>query len=231
MGYGLCLLSLAALGVGGWRVLAWPFPTLSEMRVSPGHAVETAAFLGLGMRRLAADLKMIRLLQYYGSPDPEHEHSHAHGGAEYGKGQYREIHPRTLEILDLDPYFRFAALYSAGSLAFNLDRLDEAVSLLQYALERDPGEWRYASYIAAIGFHRKGRPADVLRVLGPIVDQPDCPTQLQHMVAYLYRRQGNRREAVRIYRRIVQDSKDLNYVELARRELSELAAEMRRKRR
>ena len=65
------------------------------MRLEADSAVETASLFGLGMRRLAADLGLIRLLQYYGSPEPEALHREdfdpEHPELSFGGGSYPEL--------------------------------------------------------------------------------------------------------------------------------------------
>ncbi len=192
--------------------------------LSPETAVETAALFSLGMRRLAADAGLVRLLLYYGSA--EEEGVHAHEGRDHahswGGGRYDELGPRALRILDADPTFSYAALYSAGALAFNLDRPEEALRVLEDALRRDPRNFQYKAYIAAVGFHKKGQPEGVLRLLEPVLSEPDCPTMIKNMAAFLYVRAGRRREAAALYREIHETSRDEGYRRLAERELARL---------
>jgi len=193
--------------------------------------VETASLFALGMRRLAADLALIRLLVYYGTPEepqeaPEprpHEPFHPeHPERYWAGGRYPELGPRALRILDIDPFFSYAALYSAGALAFNVGRPEEALDLLRYALSRDPANVQYQATAAAIGFYRKGESESVIRLLGPLVESPDCPTMIKNMVAFLYKRSGRREKAIRLYREILEVSRDPGYREIARRNLREL---------
>ena len=46
-----------------------PFPPPGHMKVAPDEAVEVVGSLSLGMRRMAADIAFLRLLQYYGTRD------------------------------------------------------------------------------------------------------------------------------------------------------------------
>ena len=217
------LLLLNLFVAGSFRL---PFPEANAMRVPSDDAVESGAFLTLGMRRLAADLSLIRLIMYYGTPELEHaEEGHDHAshtgrahGVDYGGGSYHEILDRTLQVLDLDPYFTYAALFSAGALAFNLQRPDEALAVLQKAMERNPKEWTYHAYVVAIGFHKKGDAKQVLEQLTPVLSEPDCPTLLKNMVAFLNRRLGHKEEAIRLYREILL-AKDKSYEGFARRAL------------
>ena len=120
-----------------WRALpARPLPALS-----PETAVETAGLLSLGLRRLAADLQLIRLLVYYGTPEPDEpgheEPGHDHAAHRWGGGRYPEMAERARRIVALDPSFSYALLYAAGAIAFNLDRPDEALELVTLGLQLD----------------------------------------------------------------------------------------------
>jgi tetratricopeptide (TPR) repeat protein len=196
--------------------------------ISADSAVETSTLLALGMRRLSADLGLVRLLIYYGTPEPgpeaEAEAGRHHEHGPWGSGKYGELGPRALRILDADPEFSYVALYAAGSLAFNLDRPDEAVRVLEYALSRDPRNPRYPAYLAAIGLHRKGDLAGVIRILEPILDTPDCPVMIKHMVAYMYAQAGQRAKALSLYRVVRDTSKDPGYRQMAQKALVRMGA-------
>jgi len=214
-----------------------PSQTLDGIRFGRGDAVQNASLVSLGMRRMAADITFIQLLMYYGSSDAElaeleagvhrdpaggREHEgHSHESA--GPSEYPEVLPRSLRVIDLDPWFSYAALYGAGILAFNLHRPDEALTLLARAVSRDPKQWKYPAYVAAIGFKKEGRPERVLTELTPFLRDPDCPTMLKNMLAFLNRRQGRRAEAIAIYRDILR-SRDQDYARLAEKALTELGA-------
>jgi tetratricopeptide (TPR) repeat protein len=225
---------IAALNGAVNRLYISPVPPAQTVRLSPEDAVRTMGFMALGMRRLAADISFIQLLVYYGSPEEEPERpfdylaqyysSERHGEhhhENYEGGSYPELGPRALRILELDPLFSYAPLYSAGALAFNLQRPDEAVALLDEARKREPKNWRYSTTIAAIGFHRKGDGEKVLAELAPVLSDPDCPTMLKNIAAFLNVRTGRKAEAVRLYREILL-SRDVNYREEARKSLEKL---------
>ncbi|MBI5239839.1 MAG: hypothetical protein HY926_05165 [Elusimicrobia bacterium] len=208
-------------------------PTLFPMRqgLSGEGALETAALVSLGMRRLAADVGLVRLLVYYGSSEAEpdgHGHGHEpfdpeHPEESWGGGRYAELGPRALRILDADPAFSYAALFAAGALAFNLNRPDDALRVLDYALSRDPRNHEYQAYVAAIGFHKHGDAQGVIKRLEPFLGSADCPVMIRHMVAFLYERTGQRRRAAELYRGIFETSKDPGYRGLAAAALKRLA--------
>jgi len=225
---GLC----AALNAVSLRLQPAPWPL--RQALGPDSALETAALVSVGMRRLAADLELVRLLIYYGTAEagPEREEAHTlrffdpkHPELAWGGGVYAELGPRILRILDMDPSFDYVALYGAGALAFNLNRPDDAKRVLQYALSRDPHNSRYQATLAAVGLHRRGDAAGVVRILEPILDTPDCPVMIRHLVAYLYVKTGRRQEARVLYRRIIATTQDAGYRGLAAAALARLGPE------
>jgi tetratricopeptide (TPR) repeat protein len=169
--------------------------------LAPESALETSALASLGMRRLAADLGLVRMLVYYGEAE--------------GGGRYPEMASRALRILDLDPSFSYAALFSAGALAFNLNRPQDALRVLDYALSRDPRNPRLQAYVAAVGCRRHGDAQGVVSRLEPVLGDADCPVMIKHLVAYLYVQAGQRRKALALYRKIRDTSKDAGYRRMA----------------
>ena len=217
----LALSAILAADTLALRVFHAPWPPLEAIRPSHESAAEIAGFLSLGMRRLAADIEFMRLLIYFGSSEDRGEaEEHVH---ESGPASYPELAPRVLRILEIDPYFRYAAEYGAGALAFNVHRPAEAVDVLTHALARDPKNWRYRAYLAAIAFDKQGKPELVRAQLSTVADAPEAPTMLKHLLAFLDLRLGRRAEAVRLYREILR-SRDKGYAELARRALRRLGA-------
>jgi tetratricopeptide (TPR) repeat protein len=201
------------------------------MRLSPETAVETAGLMSLGMRRMAADLELIRLLVYYGTPDEdiiakqqEMEARGEHGEKLYGAGRYPELLARARRIVELDPKFSYAVLYGAGALAFNVGRPNEALDLLEDALKRDPDNAQYRAYIGAVGFQKSGDTNRVLAMLEPTLSRPDCPTMIKSMVAFMYKRLGRRAQAIRVYRDILDTTRDAGYRATAEHALVELGA-------
>lgn len=220
---------LAALALCAALNALAPRPVLApELPVlSADGAVQSAGLLSMGMRRLAADVELVRLLVYYGTREEEqgHEgHDHGWGEAGYGGGAYPELGPRARRILALDPGFAYAVQYAAGALAFNLGRPDEALDLLALAVERDPKNLVLRSYAAAIGMSKTGDAKRALTLLEPALADPDCPTMIKSMAAFMHRRLGHKREAARLYLDILETSRDWGYRSTAERHLRELAS-------
>ncbi len=217
----------AALALAGpWAFLtcARQFPPADKIGTVRQGAVEDAVALALGVRRLAADLWFIRLMQYYGTPElleGEAEEEALERG-ENGAGKYPDFLPVARHILALDPYFTNAGLYAAGSLAFNMARPEEAVSLLNGALIYRPKEWKYVALLAAIGYSKAKNPAKVAELITPLIMEPDCPVMIRQLAAFLNKRMGNYSAAYRIYKTIIETTKDRFYIDNARKEMAKL---------
>jgi len=227
---------LAFAGLWVFMTSSHPFPPPDRIREVRQSAVQDALALSLGLRRLAADVWFIRLMQYYGSPDMEErkplyearpdpghgQAGHHCEGAHFGEGRYPEFLPLARHILALDPYFTNAGLYAAGSLAFNMYRPEEAISFLNGALVYHPKEWKYVTLLAAIGYSKAKDPAKVAKIIAPLLMESDCPVMLRQLAAFLNKKAGNYRDAYLIYGTILETTKDPFYINNARRELAKL---------
>lgn len=139
----------------------------------------------LGMRRLMADVGWVSVLQYYGS------HETMEGVHEYGAGRYPGLKKLILRVVRLDPSFHFAYLYGAGSLAFNLNRPEEALEILKEGIRRNPTYWRLRLYLAAIIYKQKGRFDDMIALLEDAITYPDCPVMIKSILANIVKERGN----------------------------------------
>lgn len=206
-GVALC----AALGAAAtaFALRLTPYTELlvtSVATVSSEAAVETVGLYGLGMRRAAADLALIRMIIYYGTGEDEEAHLLGfgdHEGHHHSGGRHAQLLERARAVLGADPAFTYAALWASGALAFNLDRPDEALELLETALARDPRNFQLRSYVGAIGFHKKGEPRKVIEVLEPVLAYPDCPGMIKHLMAVLYRKVGDRARSRALYEQLL----------------------------
>ncbi|HBB66467.1 MAG: hypothetical protein A2X28_09620 [Elusimicrobia bacterium GWA2_56_46] len=212
--------ALALSGPPAFLAASHPFPPPDRIREVGRSASGDALALSLGFRRLAADVWFIRLMQYYGAP-PEMDGSSG-PEPEFGGGTYPDFLPIARHILALDPYFTNAGLYASASLAFNLSRPAEAVSLLNEALLYHPREWRYVTLLAAIGYSKASDPAKVARLIMPLIMEPDCPVMLRQLAAFLNKKAGNYRAASLIYKTILETTRDQFYIDNARKELARL---------
>ena len=196
------------------RRFRWPFPALNELQVSENYAGDLGA-LFLGAHRVAADIAYIQLLQYYGMGEEEVNAGrpklvtpwgHQIGDDEAG------VYPRLLEkatrLLRLDPYFNAAILEAAGALAFNQVRIEESLSLLQEAIQRDPAFYRYHLYVAAILYRSKGNDVELIKTLEEAMNYNDCPPLLQNILGNLLKKMGQYEKSANVFIHIIQTGKD-----------------------
>ncbi|MBI4803114.1 MAG: hypothetical protein HY796_11375 [Elusimicrobia bacterium] len=231
----------ALLFAGPWAFKSYsaPFPPANLIKEVRAGAAEDALALTLGLRRLAADVWFVRLMQYYGTSELEMEFDsaegarghkagpHYHGGVRcegvhFGEGRYPEFLGYARHILALDPYFLNAGLYAAASLAFNLSRPEEAVSLVNWALIYAPKEWKYVRLLAAIGYSKAKNPAKVAQLIAPLLEEPDCPVMIRQLAAFLNKKAGNHAAAYAIYRSILGSTRDRLYIENAKKEMAKM---------
>ena len=158
---------------------------------------------------------------------PRHYH------ADYEGGVYAQLLRHCLRVTDLDPFYSYAYLYGAGALAWNLDRPDEAISLLQKGISvmerysaqstNDPQQpyWQYHLYISAIIYRKIGDPAKMLALLETAVRQPDCPNMMKVILANIYQKEEKLIPALKLWIDIY-DSNDPVYRSRSQHKLEEL---------
>lgn len=196
----------AAQGLADGKRL--PFPDAAEGRSFAASGMRDAGFLAFGARRLGADTAFIELLQYYASHENQNEDPNA-GFYVYGLtprpawqmegGDYPEFLARARRVLWLDPYFRFAVFYSASALAFNQNRPQEALEILNEARKWLPREWKYDVLAAAIAYGKGEDAARQAAELDRVIADPDAPDMLRQLTAFLNKKAGKYKRAYEIY--------------------------------
>lgn len=251
----------SGLWIGGLVAsIFWVLSTLVAGGRSPGlppygapslarYALQDTTFVALGMRRLGADLALIQLLQYYGTPsneDPRHPldpprwrraappalpagHSaedghdhHAHFASHDSAGAFPYLNLYGLRAGQLDPFFHYIYLFTGGALAFNLGREAQALDVLAEGTRNDPTFWRYRLYIGAIGFSKAQDVRRAIPLLEEAMKYADCPTLLKNILGNIYKQGKDYRNAARIFLNILETSRDPGYSETARRKLQEM---------
>ena len=162
----------------------------------------------LGMRRLTADIAWVSVLQYYGA----HEVREADRGEPHdlGEGEYPALKKMVMRVVRIDPYFQFAYLYGAGSLALNLDRYDEGLELLEEGIKYNPTYWKFRLYVAGIVYKKKGEYDNFIGVLEDAVRYPDCPNLVKSCLANIYKARKNYPRALEIWLGIM-EQKNLDF--------------------
>ncbi|MCG2726217.1 MAG: hypothetical protein L6420_08215 [Elusimicrobia bacterium] len=201
------------------------FPPPNQIKAFKTSAAQDILALNLGMRRLFADLWFVRLMQYYGTPEDGvsiYKPMTSEQAKAYGGGKYPDFFLISQHIIQLDPYFKNAVLYSAACLAFNLRQPEYAIRLLNSALEYLPKEWKYLTMLAAIGYSKAENPEKVASSFMPLIKEADCPVLVKQLAAFLNKKAGNYANAYKIYLDIAETSKDEYYVKNAIKELHKM---------
>ncbi len=226
------------------------FPVFERPSMDIFAAQDMAMVLN-GARRLGADLAFIQLMQYYGSPEnanPNHprgwtrrsaplhhedrdehkSHVHLHLGSEGSADasnrpsrSFPQFLDYTLRAGSLDPRFHFLFLFSSGALAFNLNRGDDAMAVLEQGVRGDPSFWRYRLYQGAIAFRKNQEMDKAIANLEEALLDPDCPSMIKNILGNIYIKQGNYQRAKEIYLDLL-NSRDASYTVFAERQLRKL---------
>lgn len=225
----LLLGGLLAAAIGVVIAIRCPAPTtlglphLQEMRLGNDALMDVGgAFLGL--RRLTADVAWIQLLQYYGTPEahpssqPAEPHTpHLH--FDYGSGRYERFFELSQRVVRLDSAFISAYLYGAGALAWNLNRMDEAIALLHEGIQRNPQAWQFHKYLAAIGYKQRGERSKVIETLEVAVRDPACPSMIKNILGNTYKDEGRYGEALGVFVDLYERGEDVWYRDTALKQI------------
>jgi tetratricopeptide (TPR) repeat protein len=198
-----------------------------------------------GARRLGADLAFIQLMQYYGTaenadpnhprgrrkkavahPEEEHEgHGHMHLGSESAPDltnipspAFPQMAEYVLRVGSLDPRFHFAYLFASGALAFNLNRGEEAMAVLNDGIRHDPHFWRYRLYQGAFAYRKDKEVDQAIANLELAIQDPECPSMIKNILANLHIKQGNSQRAFVLYLDLL-NSRDKEYSARAEQQL------------
>lgn len=175
-----------------------------------------------GMRRMAADIAWIQLMQYYGTLETDESGKEIDfHGEDYGGGKYHEVLNLTQRVIRLDPYFHYAYLYSAGALAWNLNRPEEGIILLHEGIRNDPKYWRFRLYLGAVIYQQLGKFEKMLFLLEETKKYPDCPNLVKVILSNIYEKQGRYFDSLKIWLEVL-ESKDEFYRFRAEKKILEL---------
>ncbi|MBN1823539.1 MAG: hypothetical protein JW803_04390 [Endomicrobiales bacterium] len=201
------------------------------------------------------------MVKHLAGMNVEHHHHHGHGHdghvelGEHGDQGERKPesagnapdeprsaqsrYPRLLghcyRVVNLDPYFSYAYLYGAGALAWNLERPDEAMRLLQSGISamekfrenitKDVQHpfWQYHLYMSAIIYRNSGEFDKMTGALEVAVRQPGCPNMVKAVLANIYQKEAKYYPSLKLWLEIY-DSKDPLYAPKSEKKILELKA-------
>jgi len=162
-----------------------------------------------GVRRISSDIAWIQVLQYYGSPEDEneeynHEHKegHCHHGINFGGGKYYDLLKLCQRTIRLDPYFYYAYLYGSASLAWNLNRDDEGIKLLDEGIKNCPKYWQFYLYKMAIIYKKLDKYKEMVHLLEKVIKEQNCPLMVKAILANIYKRLGEYQKSLELWTEI-----------------------------
>jgi len=212
------------------KIFSFDYPLFTEVinlsaGKKTGYGLLDLSGIIFGMRRMVANIAWIQLLQYYGTPEEGHLHTEEGcpvcAEEDYGGGKYYDLLSLTQRVIRLDPYFYYVYLYSAGALAWNLYRPEEAVLLLKEGISNNPQYWRFRLYLGAVIYQQLNKFEKMVILLGEAVKYPDCPTLVKVILANIYEKQSRYLDSLKIWLE-VKESKDEFYRLRAEKKIFEL---------
>jgi tetratricopeptide (TPR) repeat protein len=183
----------------------------------PETQLQDVAGVVLGMRRLAANVAWIQTLQYYGTEEPGQTEFEFHNGM----GQYPRFLALVQRVTTLDPSFTYAYYYGGGVLGWNLNRLNEAESLIKTGIANNPTEWRLSQYLAGLAYQKNHDVSRLTAFLETIVQDPECPLMMKALLANIYKKQGVYDKALRLWG-VIYEAGDPNYQKRALEQTTEI---------
>jgi len=172
-----------------------------------------------GHRRIAADIVFMEMLQYYGTIhyDELIPGAKKTWGEGFGTGivTYSNLFKYALHCIRLDRNFEFAATFSAAALAWVQEREEEGISILEDALKFRPDFFQAGLYLSAITVRKNKGLSESVKYLELAATYPDCPDMVKNILAGIYEKTGDYKNALRIYAMNV-NSRDLYYRKNAR---------------
>jgi tetratricopeptide (TPR) repeat protein len=165
---GMCFLNIAATKRVFETQPSWYFLT-------PHSYKKFAQILGVGFgfRALLADFEYISFLQYYG--DKLNRPS-----------KFIKLFSYIDDITNADPHFTFAYTYGSAILAFNINRYDEAIKIIEKGLKYNPAFWKLRFYLAAITFSQLEDKSQYVKYLEEALKFNDYPAMIETLLGNIY---------------------------------------------
>jgi tetratricopeptide (TPR) repeat protein len=192
--------------------LRYPFFLLLGSNVN--NPIEKIISVSFGTRNLYSDILYIRFLQYYGTREE--------GDWEFGEGRYPLLYSYSKDIVITDPYYTNAVIVCASSLAFGVKRINEAISILRFALSYDKDNIKYIALLSAIlTFELKHNIYDLklLDELYVFAKMNSVPDMIRNIVGFLSKKAKRYDNAIEMYELILKESRDPYYLEIAKKQI------------
>lgn len=217
LGAGVIIMISLATVTG--RRYSSPFPPLSISLSSEVTPLSDFAGISLGFRKLTADIAWVQMLIYYGTDEAATPWKEV----ENGGGRYPLFLAYCQRVARIDPYFKHIFYYGGAVLGWNLNRLDEAETLLKEGIQANPKEWRFQQFLAGLAFQKNHNVNKLSEFLQGFVDQDDCPNLLRSILANIYKKQKQYKKAIEVWT-IVYNTQDPIYLKRAESQINELSS-------
>jgi len=183
-----------------------PFENSQSGQLDPKivSSLRAAAFLS-GYKVLVGHAFWIRVIQYYGN-------------ASNGVDHYAKLYDYCRLASDLNPQFLPVYTYGAAALAYQVNRMDEAVRLLQKGIMANPNAISLKLMLAAMAYHNSQDYAREIPFLEIQIAQGNAPTMLINILANTYQKVGRINDAIRLWLQILKTTdSDVQKYEAAQR--------------
>jgi hypothetical protein len=146
---------------------------------------------------------------------------------------FEELYLYNYRVVLLDPFFSYAYLYGAGALAWNQDRPEEAMNLLNYGIsmmeryqkditkDTHQSYWQLHLYMGAIIYRKEGNFDKMKESLEVAVGQKNCPNMVKAILASIYKKNKEYPKALKLWLDI-HDTDDPTYQKRSIEEIESL---------
>ena len=169
-----------------------PFESSQAGQLDPKivSSLRAAALLS-GYKVLVGHVFWIRVIQYYGD-------------GSNGADHYAKLYDYCRLASDLNPQFLPVYTYGAAAMAYQQNRMNEGVELLQKGILANPTVNNLKLMLAAMTYHNSEDYAKEIPFLEIQIAQGNAPTMLVNILANTYTKAGRIDDAIRLWRQILQ---------------------------
>lgn len=179
------------------RLQDWVHPASFEaspvkrMDKAVASTLRAVAFL-TGTKVLVGHVFWIQVIQYYGDD--------ANAATRWAK-----LYDYCCLASDLNPEFISIYTFGANALAFHLKRIDQATQLLEKGIKANPHAERLKYILAAIGYQNTNKEELIIPILEEEANRPDAPPRMVNILANTYEKVGRYEDAIRVWKRLLQE--------------------------
>jgi len=144
--------------------------SFSEIKQNPFYVIFSSM---CGFKILVSDFLWMDIIQYIGDRNN-------------AKTNYKELYPKTMNLITIDPNFTYAYLAVSGILMFELKEIDKAIELIKKGIENNPKYWQLNLYLAAYTYSKGGNIKMAVHNIEIAVIQEGHPPMLERILGNMY---------------------------------------------